>query len=321
VIRADYRALGLTAALLALLGTTGAVRAADADAAKPAKKEAAKPRTVDPDYIKVIQGINEAYGKTADKAVFAQQAIDKLNSYASSHKKAPEALQAQMTIASLYSDFLDKPEKAMDLLRQVAKKADNADLRMIAQLNIADIQTKAERFNDAEATLKAIKVEKDSPQAKMVEGKLRGIAGERALSAGKTPPTFSEKDLSGVERSPESFKGKVLMIDFWASWCGPCRGEMPNVKAAYGKYHDKGFEILGVSLDQKLEDAQKYLTDEKIEWPQIVDGKFWEAKVAKLYGVQAIPRTILLDREGKIRFKDLRGEALDKAVAKLVDEK
>jgi thiol-disulfide isomerase/thioredoxin len=133
-------------------------------------------------------------------------------------------------------------------------------------------------------------------------------------------PDFDVKDLDGKPLSVSSYKGKVVMVDFWATWCPPCRAEVPNVVAAYEKYHDKGFEIIGVSLDH-AEDKDKllaYMKENKMPWRQYFDGKFWSNDLAVKYGIQSIPQSFLLDRSGKILAKgdDLRGEKLAPAIAK-----
>ena len=112
---------------------------------------------------------------------------------------------------------------------------------------------------------------------------------------------------------------KVLLIDFWASWCGPCRAEMPNVKAAYDKYHAQGFDIIGVSLDSDKEAWQKAIADLGITWPQISDLKGWECEGAAAYGVRAIPATVLI-KDGIIVARDLRGADLAAKLQELLAE-
>ena len=112
---------------------------------------------------------------------------------------------------------------------------------------------------------------------------------------------------------------KVLMIDFWASWCGPCRAEMPNVKATYEKYHAQGFDIIGVSLDEDADAWKKAIADLGMAWPQISDLKGWESHPAQLYGIQAIPATVLI-KDGKIVARGVRGEALAPKVEELLKD-
>lgn len=142
------------------------------------------------------------------------------------------------------------------------------------------------------------------------------------LTAGTAFPDFSEQDLNGKPISAASFKGKVVLIDFWATWCGPCRAELPNVIATYQKYHPDGFQIIGVSLDSDRSKLSDFLKQEDgMTWPQYFDGQGWNNKLAVKYGVQAIPFTVLIGRDGKIIGTDLRGDDLQQAVADAVAKK
>jgi len=137
-----------------------------------------------------------------------------------------------------------------------------------------------------------------------------------ALAVGTKFPDFDEKDLAGKPLSLANYKGKVVLVDFWATWCGPCLIELPNVIETYRKHHSKGFEIVGVSLDEAKDKArlESFLRDKNMTWPQFFDGQWWKNKLAVKYGVNSIPATYLLDAEGKILGKDLRGDELEKAV-------
>ena len=137
-----------------------------------------------------------------------------------------------------------------------------------------------------------------------------------ALAIGTMFPDFSEKDMTGKPISIANDKGKVVLIDFWATWCAPCRAELPNVLATYAKYHDKGFEIIGVSLDENQAKLTNFTKSMNMTWPQFFDGQGWQNKLAVKYGIEGIPATFLLNGEGKIIGKDLRGEELQAAVAR-----
>ncbi|HEY3761333.1 MAG TPA: redoxin family protein [Verrucomicrobiae bacterium] len=142
-----------------------------------------------------------------------------------------------------------------------------------------------------------------------------------SLVVGTKFPVFSEQDSEGKPLSISDHKGKVLLVDFWATWCGPCRIEMPNVIAAYQKYHGKGFDIIGISLDEDKQALADYTQEEGMSWPQFFDGQKWDNKLAVKYGVESVPTTYLLDGNGNIIAEDLRGDDLDVALAKALASK
>jgi len=206
--------------------------------------------------------------------------------------KSPEMAQVVWMKAMLYLQVLDDSAKAVEGINLVIK--------------------------DFPGTPYAKQAAEVLPQIEKLEA-MKAI--QRSLVVGQPFPDFQEKDLDGKPLSVSRFKGKVLLVDFWATWCGPCRVELPNVLATYEKHHKKGFEILGISLDQDAVAMKQFMANNKMTWPQYFDGLLWQNKLAVRYGVNSIPATYLLDAQGKIIARDLRGDDLEKAVAKALAKK
>jgi peroxiredoxin len=202
-------------------------------------------------------------------------------------EKTDDVAQVLLMKAMLYIQVLDDEAKGLPLLTQLKKDFPDTKPAQVVDNILSNMEKQ--------------KASKDI---------------QRKLTVGAKFPDFDEEDLDGKPLSIARFKGKVVLVDFWATWCGPCIGELPNVLAAYEKHHAKGFEIVGISLDSDRAKLDKFIADRKMTWPQYFDGKGWQTKLAGVYGVNSIPATYLLDGEGKIIAKNLRGEALEEAVAK-----
>ena len=145
------------------------------------------------------------------------------------------------------------------------------------------------------------------------------VEGMKAVSIGKKAPDFTMNDVNGNPVSLSSkFGAKLLLVDFWAAWCGPCRQENPNVVKIYNEYKKKGFDVFGVSLDRSKDDWVKAIADDKLTWTHVSDLQYWNNAAAKMYAVNSIPANFLLDETGTIIARNLRGEDLRNKVNELL---
>ncbi|NOZ35468.1 MAG: TlpA family protein disulfide reductase [Chlorobi bacterium] len=155
---------------------------------------------------------------------------------------------------------------------------------------------------------------------KIVKDYITKTENVKNLSTGKVAPEISLPNPEGKIIKLSSLRGNYVLIDFWASWCRPCRAENPNNVKLYKKYHDKSFEIYGVSLDRDKNAWLKAIKDDNLTWTQVSDLKFWQSEGAKIYNVRSIPHTVLLDKDGKIIAAGLRGTSLTKKLKEIFGE-
>lgn len=165
-------------------------------------------------------------------------------------------------------------------------------------------------------------------QKKQIEEQMKQMQGQQGQPQGQTQtppgvkvqigqvaPDFKLPTPEGKDLALSSLRGKVILVDFWAAWCRPCRMENPNVVNVYNKYKNNGFDVLGVSLDRTKDAWVQAIKDDGLAWNHVSDLKFWQSAPAQTYGVSAIPFSVLLDKQGKIIGMNLRGPALEQAVA------
>jgi len=253
---------------------------------------------------------------------FENQKIAALEAYLTEN---PEAQDRDTALAMLVGAnmTIGKFEPLPDLLTRrydAQPKGLEADLQVIVQeiaRPLIEASMVSNQRDKAKAFITRVKADlADHPQSAQVSQFLDQVGGDLYLPGVGDEMKIAFTDLNGKEIDLEKMKDKVILVDFWATWCGPCIAEMPNVTAAYETYKDKGFEVVGISLDEDKAAVGKFIADNKMPWPQFVDGKGWENELAQRFGIRSIPATFLVGKGGRIVASNLRGPDLEAAIEK-----
>lgn len=217
-------------------------------------------------------------------------------------------IQAEMYNAFGIALYLQNDKKLLDDAAAAFKRSIELSngKAVKAYYNLGFALIKKGKEAEGIAALKTY-LEKD-PEANAAE--VKAIIANPRMAGEKFAIAFSVKSSKGDELSMDKLKGKIVLLDFWASWCGPCRAEMPEVKRIWKKYGGNSFVIVGINLDSNRNAFESYVKQEEVVWPQYYDGMGWNNKIARLYNVHGIPQTILIDQDGVIRAMGLRGGAL-----------
>ena len=208
-------------------------------------------------------------------------------------------------VAQIEQEYTTAEREVVDKVKAMLPEMGTSLVSLFA-LNFINVESDFDTYDRLAQRFQ--KENPNSPHAKSLIGRVTRIKG---VMVGSAAPEISLRDTTGNAIALSSLRGKYVLVDFWASWCGPCRAENPNVVRMYNKYKDKGFTIYGVSLDRTKAEWQRAIRNDNLPWTHVSDLKFWQSTAAQQYGVQAIPQTFLLDKEGKIIAKNLRGDALE----------
>jgi peroxiredoxin len=252
---------------------------------------------------------------SVDRKGSAKKAIDLLEDFIAKYPAEPVADKAKLSLGNMQLLAGDAPAAIATFQRVVDRPLD-ATMAPAALFYLGKTQAAAGQLVQAEATFNKLKAASKEPRYTTVA---QAALGMLAVRPGKRPPTFLMRDLEGKSQSPDLYRGKVLLLDFWATWCSPCRAETANLKRLYRRYHKRGLHIVGISLDTNPGAVLKFIAEENIRWPQLWDGRGPKGELARQMGVMAIPKMILIDRKGIIREVSSGGSSLDEAVRKLMD--
>lgn len=270
-----------------------------------------------------MRGVSEIHG--SPELDFLVQATNMLHGF----QQSPEAAELNqkfeqarrsgdreslMSIQQEYMDrYADVQEKVAALIREQP-----ASLGVINFLQNQSIDR--DRFYDTYLYV-AEKLKKELPNSKYARDFIEMVDEMKTTAIGQPAPEIALPNPDGEIVKLSSLRGNYVLVDFWAKWCGPCRAENPNIVRVFNKYKDQGFTVFGVSLDRNREDWLRAIKDDNLTWTHVSDLKYWQSEAARTYNITAIPFSVLLDPNGVIIAKNLRGAALEKKMAEIFGEK
>lgn len=253
-----------------------------------------------------------------DVARYMQQQMPFTEKFNQLNMEAQQAQTNGTPLDSMYARFNPKFEQAQQQMagfqKQFISKNPGA---FISLLILPDVARITQNYTEADSLWNLL----DAPiqKTQTAQALKSWLVTEKKLSVGAPAPEFSLNDTNNRAVKLSSLRGKYVLLDFWASWCGPCRQENPNVVNAYNAFKGKGFTVMGVSLDKDKQSWLAAIDKDQLTWQHVSDLKYWSSEAAKLYGVTSIPRNFLLDPKGKIIARDLRGPALIEKLNELLN--
>lgn len=252
--------------------------------------------------------------KYTDAKKYYEDALKDLNALIEKHAKTEEALEAKFYIGVVYNEMRNFEEaiKCFDTVLSQGEMDKNFKARTLYFMTKALIaKGDIARAKDTVAELKQIE-----PRA--ADGFRQQLGS--MVRIGMDAPMFNVADFQGKPVDLSKYKGSIVVLDFWATWCDPCIREFPKLKNVYSKFKDKGVQFIGISLDDDIEDLRGFVKHEEVKWPQVFDGKRWKGLIPSLYSIQIIPTMVVLDQENKVRYIGGDIENVTQIVTSLLSE-
>ena len=316
----------LFVAAVLCLGVVGAAVAQDVAAPQKtadelAAEKAAAQAKVDAAAEKELRellAVEKEPASRAEALILLKEMALKAEAFAEKHQADRGGAMALMIVAQISARQLGDSDMTIKAMNRFLKRYPKDPDVAFAKFFLGSALLEKGDMKGAKGALTALL--KDHPNFR---GKAQAAGLLKKIELREKPaPDFTTKDLEGNEVKLSSLRGKIVLLDFYAGWCDPCRVEMPNLKRLYAKYKDRGLVIVGISLDRSLDAAKKYVKDTGITWTatwQAPGG--WKNPIVGLYGVNGIPAMFILGKDGKIMKTDVRGEALVRALAEIFPEK
>lgn len=252
--------------------------------------------------------------KYTDAKKYYEDALKDLNALIEKHAKTEEALEAKFYIGVVYNEMRNFEEaiKCFDTVLSQGEMDKNFKARTLYFMTKALIaKGDIARAKDTVAELKQIE-----PRA--ADGFRQQLGS--MVRIGMDAPMFNVADFQGKPVDLSKYKGSIVVLDFWATWCDPCIREFPKLKNVYSKFKDKGVQFIGISLDDDIENLRGFVKHEEVKWPQVFDGKRWKGLIPSLYSIQIIPTMVVLDQENKVRYIGGDIENVTQIVTSLLSE-
>lgn len=204
-----------------------------------------------------------------------------------------------------------------DLLREVKSKLTHPKSRSVVFMDLAlGYRDEGNSQKAKELFQKVVDLGAVPPMIERAKGYLYEL---ESLAVGEKAPDFEAETAGGEKIALSDLRGEVVLLEFWASWCAPCRPEIPHLKEVWSKYRGEDFRLIGISLDKNREDMMRFIEEEGLKWPQILVEKGWEGELANLYHVETLPKAYLIDREGRIAARDFRKKEIKEEVRQLME--